>query len=386
MSDACTSYRRRSVLLVVAFLSFGGARSASAQRMLALTEVARLDGQSLGFSRLASFTPQRDSGLLFVDLPANQVWQWRQGEPAPRPVGGRGAGPGEFARVNMVGIHGDTITVLDGQHRRVERFPRQLPVRSLGRAAVTGPLLQPAASTLWGMMPVGLADGRLPVAYASPEKWKIGSPGRVTLCRFSLAGSCDTLGFVDLDHTLYAVSADGTWSFGPQRFNDSPLLLVAPTRPEVTVVFRYDSSARPGAARLRIVVLRGPRDTVRTSTIPVPASVLTAASRDSFVEPTVRRLSRAGYPSSLVRDALYTPRFRPLVEDGFVSVSGKLWLRRGDGSGTDQYLIVGDRGRVEATVSVPSRIRLSAADEANVWGVELDSDDVPSLVRFRIRP
>jgi hypothetical protein len=41
-------------------------------------------------------------------------------------------------------------------------------------------------------------------------------------------------------------------------------------------------------------------------------------------------------------------------------------------------------GRQTGTVSVPANVELRAADATHAWGVELDDNDVPSLVRYRI--
>jgi hypothetical protein len=81
----------------------------------------------------------------------------------------------------------------------------------------------------------------------------------------------------------------------------------------------------------------------------------------------------------------HVPDVFPPVEPGsFIGNDGRLWVRLRRTPEATRYLMLDASGRQTGTVSVPANVELRAADATHAWGVELDDNDVPSLVRYRI--
>jgi hypothetical protein len=47
--------------------------------------------------------------------------------------------------------------------------------------------------------------------------------------------------------------------------------------------------------------------------------------------------------------------------------------------------VIRDDGQLIASLTVPANLTLLAALDSEVWGVETDAYDVPSVVRFRLQ-
>jgi hypothetical protein len=76
---------------------------------------------------------------------------------------------------------------------------------------------------------------------------------------------------------------------------------------------------------------------------------------------------------------------RSLADDVIVSDEGVVWIRRGDPpAGPREYWVLDQTAELIATVTVPERVSLLAAEENTVWGVYTDALDVQYAVRFDI--
>jgi hypothetical protein len=87
-----------------------------------------------------------------------------------------------------------------------------------------------------------------------------------------------------------------------------------------------------------------------------------------------------------VRQALYVPDALAPVRDLVVGRNGLIWLQRDSvGNGTARWDVLSPAGEPRGTVQLPAKMRLLSADGTHVYGTVTDADDVPYIVRFRIR-
>jgi hypothetical protein len=92
-----------------------------------------------------------------------------------------------------------------------------------------------------------------------------------------------------------------------------------------------------------------------------------------------------GRTERLVRDALYVPRSLPPVAAVVAGMDGTIWLKRAGGGRESPWTVLDPDGGVVARVAAPAELSIRQVDGARVWGVVAGRDDVPMVVRYRIR-
>jgi hypothetical protein len=109
---------------------------------------------------------------------------------------------------------------------------------------------------------------------------------------------------------------------------------------------------------------------------------------DAQVVDSVRNWMRARYAGWVshreVDLALFVPKFKNTVTAITPGIDGRVWLRREDSDTLVEYTVLDAAGTATASAWVPRSVRLHWASATHVWGQELDADDVPTIVRFRI--
>ena len=111
-------------------------------------------------------------------------------------------------------------------------------------------------------------------------------------------------------------------------------------------------------------------DVLYDRTFSVLGSALERAKLDSALG-RITSSTRLGLSVTTADSLLtaYTPRMYPVVEGGFFSTDGALWLRTGGVSDREQYLVVSGNGDLQSIVTLPVGVRGMAAYGSMVWGV-----------------
>lgn len=295
----------------------------------------------------------------------------------------RGRGPGEVSQLRALGWMGDTLWVIDGALQRITLLPAD------SRRVVTW-RYQEKCRTLnpWAI----LRDGRCLMGQAPGPGRKDGDPMVVEVGARSDGGT----------DTILALSTANAysrfrWNDGqanlPQPFGDNPLFAIAPTSDFVVVASR-EAAASPGKATfgLRVWSMRsGWGPTMKYEYRPRP---LAKQSRDSAVTALLALVTRNSPVSPVTADSirrkLYTPRFLPPLTMAFVARDSLIWLgvrerEAGQGlQGYKQYRVYDWNGAPVRTVGLPSNARPLDAYGPFVWCVAVDSDEVPTIVRYSI--
>jgi hypothetical protein len=135
-----------------------------------------------------------------------------------------------------------------------------------------------------------------------------------------------------------------------------------------------------------VVALEAGGDTLWNRNYPYVPRRLEKDSIDSYLASLQRSFARSGSPRTPaeIRQIAFIPEHRTPVTSGFAAVDGTLWLRREEGRSAVEYEVIGADGSLLARLNVLSNVTLMAVAGSKAWGVEVDDDDVPHVIRYNI--
>ncbi len=313
-------------------------------------------------------------------------------------IGRSGEGPGEFANIDRIGLRGDTLYVADSGLGRVSFF------------ALDGRFL---SSTQWVTEPFRAGD-----AFFSPtaphvlvgDGIALARPGfdmlmppirndrmifRVRVPFFRMDRPLqvvDTLVWQERSWTSAAVVRGGETFWSRCPFVDFPLAELMTDGSGVVIV---DRRAAPStdAAEFHVTLIGPAGDTTFSRSFPyrpvaMPAvAVQRAAERGralhaqgSRTPPSTSEIERA------LRRADCIPMTLPPVSGLVTTQDGSIWLKREDAFGDSVLWNALDRaGRLRGKLRLPRAQNIAAATGDVLAAVELDTFDVPYVVRYRLR-
>lgn len=312
------------------------------------------------------------------------------GRPLGR-VGRAGQGPGEYRTPAVLGIHGDSLWLLDTGNYRFNYYALDgtfLKDRFIDVDLGSSPGDNPPR-------PVGLlSDGAI---LGRPPTWaRDVARGAITesfFVRFDATGlPADTFGRYSVRNTSLEINDPGndTWgSYQNQRFTDTEIVRVSPFE---LAVFRVDRTVDESADP----VVRTTKTDLHDDTIwsrvfsyrpvPIPAAQVDAFIRfigESFSRRPVGVGFTAAQAEALARERLYVPAHHPTVSEMVMGSDGSLWFRR---EALDEdpvpWSVLDPAGEPVGTIRLPRGFRGVAADARSIWGLELDALDVPYIVRY----
>jgi hypothetical protein len=369
----------------------------------ALTAASPLAGQGTRFTaveelRIGSDDPAREGlsrvpaiavgprGSIFIAQPlSHSVWVFDQRGRRLADVGRRGGGPGEFEWPNDVGWRADSLWVLDLSRVKFTIFDAALSPRV---SVQVGPALYPTGL---------LADGSV-LVYDRPGDMEIGTR-RVTSSahqRVSRGGRrLGTVARFDWAHFGMYIRRPGSDlpnTYRPQPFSDTPLLDVASDGRAIVIVDRPAAAAARGEFVVRRLNASG--GTLWTSRVRYAAHPVTdamvadsVAARAALITSIPEFGATRATAERWIRQALYRPRNLPPVTAVVAGRDGTTWLKReAVQRGWVSWLVLGARGEQVGNVRMPAGLQVMEADRHNAWGVVLDDDYVPFVVRYGVRP
>lgn len=368
---------------------------------LTLTQEVRVDGNAQNLLPIPLVAAQRDGTLL--------IWQPRDakmlrfdkdGAPTGH-LGGRGAGPGEFRSLGNFGWVADSLWVIDVVQRRTTFYS---PAGALLRT-VPWPteVVTPQGEKI--ATPVGAAPG----AIFGDNSFMLLSPVNLpsTLGLAATRGSPETQYYVvvspagQLKRVIGRAPANlevpecvVAWNAGAQLGGAYPRPfcahdIVALARDGGIMVQVRQSNATGDAGTFHLIVLSlRTGDTLAAATklyrpTPVEPSVADSAIRAMNPQapgrPMPPREAVAAYQK------VSAAKTYPAVEAVMVGADSSIWLAMPAGSAARTRWRVLDRGgRDVGVLELPPRTRLMSATLSSAIAVELDEDDVPSVVRFKV--
>lgn len=299
-------------------------------------------------------------------------------------IGREGAGPGEFRSMWSMGIVGDSLWLIDIDLRRLTFFTPD------GALISTVPF-DPVPPTLGqdGTLFLPYADlvlrggGYLGFGRGMARSVDMGDITANPLLRMDAKGrAVDTLAWVSIRNEDMILRSARSRSYRMQPFTDAPLTVYSPALARAYVIERW-AAAKPEDAAIRVTALEASGDTAWVSDIPYVPTRLDPQRVDS-VRASFERVLAARYPKEEITRALYAPAYRTPITAAVASEDGSLWIRWDELTRPASFTIVGPGGDIRAVVSAPPAVRLKWASDSLAWGEELDENDVPTLVRYRI--
>lgn len=373
----------RSVLASVAVVGYAASLSAQRPVQGTLRSEMTIDGSdaAVEFTRILDVLPLRDGSIVVVEPRESRLRRFSEDGTRQRTFGRDGSGPGEYRRITRVGAKGDSIWVTDVGTRRTtwldldggllgtQQWDLDESTPSLSRHDILGYLASGAA----------LGEPWLPADAVGDER----SPRRIRLLGASGADGAREIVEVSSKHTNFRVMDGPTMNIGRQPYPDAPIVAVGVGTDRVVIIDRR-VEVTSAARAFSVTAVESDGDTVWRRLIPYAARRLGGSVKDSVVRRMQRSLSRSGASEAVIRAALHLPDTYPPVVDAFVAEGGAVWIRREENEGSVIYQRVTADGRLDMETLVPRTLRLLAARGTKVWGIQLDADGVPSIVRFAI--
>jgi len=336
----------------------------------------------IAWSRIAHVAPAPDGGVVVAEAMPPMVYRFDARGTLLHRVGRQGAGPGEYQMIGGVGFVGDTLWVSDARQRRIVLF--DAAGRPAGLLSGFDRVAMGPGVTVWpGRLLSG--DRALSMTETNSASIASGEATRLPHVLLTRRGQVrDTIAWTAFGNSQLALALSSTQRmFTAQPFSDGPLVSMATTAERAYIVDRRAPTAARGAT-YGITAVRFTGDTLWSRRYPFEPVALPRTAVDSAIQRMSLVVGGQQVPAATVREALYAPPFRTPFGQALAATDGSLWLRRGDAV-AKPYWVHDPSGTLVATVDVPTRVTLYAVNGDVAWGVELDADDVPTIVRYRVR-
>jgi hypothetical protein len=343
-----------------------------------------------GLTAVSDVTVARD-GTVYVSQPQEKVIKvYSAAGRYLRSFGREGAGPGEFDRPSTLGWRGDTLWVADPAQTRISLFrPDGRFIRSISFSA-SAPLTE-GRTQIPGYL---LSDGSVLGWWQAPLQVLAQGPVSVPMVRFNARGEPINVIARRESRNEFGQIVEGTSrTYFPQPFTDSPLDAVAPDGSSVVIVRRNAATTSDrtvfsvqridGSGRVSLSRNYSYRP------LPLSSDAVDRALDEhvSGLGETRIRTPEANVLRRQLRRQLYRPRFLPPVTGLLLGRDGTIWLRREElGRPMAWWHVLDPGGRIIGRTWIPARLSVRYADRTQIWAVERDELDVPTLVRFRIVP
>lgn len=350
-----------------------------------LTPMARAKALSVELTRVVAMTAGRDGSVIVADQGSQSILIIDSSGRHVRTLGRIGRGPGEFTGLRNIGFLGDTIWAVDGGLRRVSMFTLDGSLlRTISRMAGESP--EPARPASYASIATILRDGLALGVASGASPLSASSTGETSIVLMMRDGRIvDTLASMGLSAVRPSQAFQRGALLIAQRFSDAPLVVFAQQIEAFYVVFR-SVAASSARAHFQVMSINSKGDTLWNKAFAYTPRKLERTSADSFVSAIRNVFSKAGMTASDERlaEVAFIPTYRPPVTSGFAAADGTLWLRREEGGPHVHYTVIGRTGDLLGELRLPQGVRLYSVSQTVVWGVEIDSDDVPTVVRFEL--
>lgn len=358
-----------------------GAQSAPARTLI---EEFRIDGTAVEFNRIMEIAVAPSGNIIVAHDGDFALTIFSPTGKALQTFVRQGAGPGEVKQYAGMGMVGDSIWICDLGQNRLTLFGGD---GSLGR---TMPLAgnsdwvrtRPGSKDVIGVVcPTRLLSGN--TAFGQPGVFSSfvadGSVKSIPLLRTGWDGTVTGV-IAEIPTGQMTIQTGSIIMFSRQPFAIDPSLAASPDGKRIAIVDVRES----GKPIIRLTHLSLNGDTIARIEVPFVPERIASRVVDSAVAAIAARPQLRGN-ESLVRAAMNVPGYFPPFSHVLMANDGTAWLQvRSADTATVRWLVVSPQGKVTATVSVPKNVTISLIDRG-IWATVRDADDVPSIVRYRMR-
>jgi hypothetical protein len=303
--------------------------------------------------------------------------------------GGRGQGPGEFQVINRMGWVSDTIWIHDIQSRTLTFMSAD--ARFIDDRRVL--FAYPAPADL----------GRLPPLFAKPAVYNVRSDGKLLVSGEPWVERTDwekgrrllAIGKFGLIHRVVAELPPTYEGFfmesGDARRGGAAVPFLRALRTPFTVSpdgkrMGYAHAHVEGVTggRIQLIVLNDDGDTLVTRSHPFAGTPIPQATIDSAIDVMANALSPKFAEAFRTGAAKLVPAVYPPISTMMFGRDSTAWIGFRTTTAERQWMVVDWRGEPIATLMLPRLLKVVAADRDQVWGIWLDDNDVPAVVRYRV--
>lgn len=351
-----------------------------------------LPGSGAEFNEILDVAAFPDGTVLVVDKTPPFLRQVTATGRVQIQSGQSGEGPGEFRMFRRIGMRSDSLWVFDPVLQRVTFLNRgqALLTTVRFRAEITPPLV--------GADPAAFLDDGTVLLVATAASSGLANPLGVGAVRSIPVLLATRSGKVikkiaeinlQVAHMAARVLREGQPGqvFLQQPFSDDPLVEVAHDGSSVVLVERRAESRWMSEA-LVVTKLTGRGDTIFTRRYRYSPLPLDNAVFEQEVAKILQRFRQGKYDlrEDDIRERMYRPDFRPVVEEARIASDGLLWLRRETSYGekTVHYVVLGVKGEPVGEVVLPREERVLDATASMLWVSSASDDGTPILVSYRI--
>lgn len=355
-----------------------------------LLAVVRVDANTADLAPVSWLLPATGGGAYAAQVADGAVLHISSAGQIVRRIGRTGAGPGEFQFIARGGLTGDSLWVWDHTLRRMTTFGNGLDsnVVSMANLSVLLDPTQPrfGAAADGAVIPVArYSDGEMGVLISTSldDDGVADRPG-MTLLRVDSVGRVLRIlmespreapeSYVDVPNATSVPSSRLRVPLFPL-----PMIYSSPSGTWFATVTTDSLSGITPVATVNLVNSRG--DTVFQRTMRFHGQVIDEATRQRALQFAERRLRRrAPDPGSIlpqVRDAL--PHVHPPIGDVVISDNGWIYLKLWTPDG-NTWLELNSEGQVTRLLVLPPRVHLKAIGQRQMWGLEVDENDLASVI------
>jgi hypothetical protein len=379
--------------------------------------IGSVDDPDAGFTRPYLVDIDRDGNLYVGEATDTEIRVLSAEGRLMRRIGRRGAGPGEFEDAPRFGVVGDTVWAFDGSGGgRITLFRRDGTVLSTARPNEVGVPLWSSHGYIrpWIMRSDGRFVGELSQIRGRPRDQvavTIAPTDTVPIPRIlfdALGKVTDTIGSDASPPPRMArpprdESGYQTITVGSRRlFVPDPPTTLPQWLPLVDGRIIVDAQVAPAVddGLFTVTRLGLNRDTVYHTRMRYTPERWSAADLDSIAARAARGGPGGGVPfdpnaravppdaqaiQNRLREAMRFPEFRLPISNAWLDAAERVWIRRAAESDPARWMIVEADGRPMGEVQLPADVRLLWSRGDTLWAAAPDADDVPWLVRYRLR-
>lgn len=381
----------RTILVLVLICVIPRIGNAQALAMSPSVVVFDDDAGVVGLNSRSQVAVAADGSLFFLSASRDGVYQLRKNSRHVLRIGRKGAGPGEYQRIQSFGWIQDTMWIGDDGNRRITYLAQMgrgavRTVSFLGTASLTALLTVPLSVTPSGKAICGLT----PLGNSS----SIDPASREPLARVSRdgIGAYDTLMLLETRNRNHKYNNGAARVVGVQVMSDATLWSLSRNGKFALMVERSDELAQQGKP-WKVSVMETNGRTVYQRGFPAPTHRTSSADVQRVVEKKIATFNADAredwiprLTADIFKQGLFVPQFRVPVVEAVIGDDGTVLLRGNDWNASQvEYTWLRMDGSVRGSFTVPSTRHVRAVLGDLVWSIDEDGDGAVRVVRQAIQ-
>jgi hypothetical protein len=385
------------VIILTAFMS--GLRYQPTTRPLRLAPEIKIDGATESLVNVDWLLVARDGRIAVQQGRDRAIKMYDSTGKLLRSFGRAGQGPGEFMVLAPGGWLGDSLWVYDPMSARVTiASPSLVFARQISIATIRPPA---AAESRWpssnSIQPLAVyGDGSLLVvanveARSAPALYDTSG---LPLFRVTAGGEirAHVAHLPDMNAGLVRVRGLANTISMRTPFYAFPIYKVSPSATRIAIL--RANYGRAGQPSFTLIQLGGLGDTLFTRSYSFRSVSLPRRIADSALTTVAGMYAEMGKylsetaaraMSEALRDQMRVPPYYPPFNSLLLSDDGTCMVGIPASPGVPaRFMLIDSIGNEIGRGELPERMTPMVATRTRLWGVVLDADDLPSVVRYRI--